>query len=317
MYTKLDNEVVNILLCPVCKGNLATNGKEFICQNCATKYANSKKENVLDLRIRYPKYCIPSGLKKWADIQDGYSLYENNMLNHDDLTTYLNEIDTVQEIYGQEFDIKGRVLDVGGHQGRLRHFLDKSDVPLYVSIDPFIDIFENLQSRPNLLKAYSCLTEPCNFIAAHAERLPFTNNSFDWVHMRSVLDHFEDPYLALKEAYRVLSDEGSLMIGMTISGGKSTLKNDDSIVSLLIKTKNKIQQDGLIAFLRVALVALKLRIKGVEEHAFRLDYDSLVDLLNVSGFEITKEHWQKPPFSMCLYVTAKKKKHESHKIRPI
>jgi len=308
MYTKLDNEVIDILICPVCKGNLKSVEGEFICQNCATRYANSKKENILDLRMRYPKYCIPSGLKKWADIQDGYSLYENSMLDHDDLNTYLNEIDTVKEIYNQEFDIRGKVLDVGGHQGRLRHFLNKDSVPFYVSIDPFIEIFENLNGRPNLLKAYPSLSEPCNFIAAHAERLPFKNNSFNWVHMRSVLDHFEDPYLALKEAYRVLDNEGMLMVGMTISGGKSTIKNEDSISALIIKTKNKISRDGLAAFLRMAWVALKLKIKGIEEHAFRLDYDNLMDLLNVSGFEIVNEHWQKPPFSMCLYLTAKKRK---------
>ena len=69
------------------------------------------------------------------------------------------------------------------------------------------------------MKAYPCLIEPCNFLLAQAERLPFKNNSFDWVHMRSVLDHLEDPYVALKEAYRVLEPGGSLLIGLTVSGG--------------------------------------------------------------------------------------------------
>lgn len=307
MHTKLDQEIVDILCCPMCKGAFEIANGEFICQSCAAKFVISKKENILDLRVHYPEYCVPSGMKKWSDIQNGYDLYENTMLDHDNLKTYLNEIDTVKEVYGQEFDMRGKVLDVGGHQGRLRHFLDKKNVPLYVSIDPFIGIFQKIEECPNLLKAYPCLTEPCNFLAAHAERLPFKNNSFDWVHMRSALDHFEDPYLALKEAYRVLNADGRLMIGMTISGGKSSMKREDSASSLMIKIKNKISRDGLIAFLKVALVAAKLKIKGVDEHAFRLDYDSLMDLLNVSGFEITKEHWQKPPFSMCLYITAKKK----------
>ena len=33
------------------------------------------------------------------------------------------------------------------------------------------------------------LSRPLNFIGAMAEFLPFKDGTFDWVHMRSMLDH--------------------------------------------------------------------------------------------------------------------------------
>jgi len=50
--------------------------------------------------------------------------------------------------------------------------------------------------------AYPCLDQHLNFIAACAEFLPLQSNSFDWVHMRSMLDHVQSPDLALMEAHR-------------------------------------------------------------------------------------------------------------------
>ena len=42
-----------------------------------------------------------------------------------------------------------------------------------------------------------------NFIKASAEFLPFQDNSFDLVHSSHLLEHLEDPFLAVKEFLRV------------------------------------------------------------------------------------------------------------------
>ena len=74
-----------------------------------------------------------------------------------------------------------------------------------------------------MASAYPCLKEPLNFVAGVAERLPFQSKMFDYVHMRSVLDHLHDPYIAMKEAWRILKPEGKLLIGLSVTGGNSFL----------------------------------------------------------------------------------------------
>jgi ubiquinone/menaquinone biosynthesis C-methylase UbiE len=137
--------------------------------------------------------------------------------------------------------------------------------------------------------------------------------------MRSVLDHFADPFLALKEAYRVLKPTGTLLIGLTVSGGSSTLRDNcanygrgpkTSIASRITK---KFQREGFQALINaVARKLLTVRADHdceTDDHMFHWRYDDLISLLNVTKFTVIKEHWQKPPFSMCVYLSARKSKH--------
>ena len=68
-----------------------------------------------------------------------------------------------------------------------------------------------------------------------AEFLPFKEKSFNWVHMRSMLDHVQVPDLALKEAKRVLKDDGSILIGLTVEGGKKGKKSKIRFIKDIIK----------------------------------------------------------------------------------
>lgn len=315
MYIKLDQEIINILCCPICKGSLRAIGQGFACKDCATEYlsCNIKQgkliEKVLDFRIYRPDYCVSKESAKCFDMQEGYQKYYSERGKRDNLDEYLNEIDSVKEIYTDEFHINGRVLDIGGGQGTTRHFLGAERVSLYVSVDPFINIFQDIERQPNLLKAYPCLAKPCNFLACQAENLPFVANTFDWVHMRSVLDHFQDPYLALKEAYRVLKLGGVLLIGSTVYNGKSSLrtKNSDiALQNLASKIFHKIKEEGLKWIVGALIKKIFLRKKWADPHIFRWRYEDLTDLLRATKFMIVKEHWQKPPFTMCVYVGAKK-----------
>lgn len=325
MFVKLDDDVIDILCCPLCKGTINMIGEKFVCKDCGTEYpkcsvvVGKHKEYVFNFRIHRPVYCIPDTVRKWVGVQEEYKKSLSNWKSVDNLHMYLDEIDSVKEIYYKEFTIKGKVLDVGGGQGRLRYFLKDKDVPLYVSIDPILEIFQNLEYQPNFLKAYSCLCKPCNFLSGYAENLPFTKKSFDWIHMRSVLDHFRDPYLALKEAYRVLKADGTLIIGLTVSGGQSSLKTDNNheydsqYGSLVSRVKKKFRHEGSMGLARAAIrrVVRKIGIKITDDHMFHWVYEDLIDLVCTTGFRVVKEHWQKSPFTMCIYLSAKKRREET------
>jgi len=273
MILLFDKKLEGMLCCPHCKSSLVSKDEIFICTECGLefiqRFVNTGKnlERVYDFRINKPDYCIPESTKQWQISQEQFEYYAERVGEADNIQEYTNEIDSVKEIYTDEYNISGKILDIGGEQGRLRHFLNKSD--FYVNIDVYVNAFEELYKRDNLLKAYPSLKEPSYFLLANAEYLPFKSSLFDWTHMRSTLDHFEDPFKAVLEAYRVSKPGGNLMIGLSI------------IERLGLKTTN-------------------------DEHVFRFTYSQIVDLMKSANWSIEKEHWQKPPHSYCLYIVGKK-----------
>ena len=327
MYMKLDEEVERLLCCSLCKSDLVRYADCFICEACGLRFPGraveteaKSSELVFDFRILHPPYCVPEGLLAWNDAQSEFEQYHERSVKRDSLQEYLSEIDSVREIYTVEYHIEGKVLDVGGHQGRLRHYLGTS-VSLYVSTDPYAHVFSNLDIQPNLLRAYPSLSEPCNFLSASAEYLPFRSGSFDWIHMRSVVDHFADPYLAFLEAYRCAKVGGKLLVGLAILEKK--LELDTRLAgnlghraprraSLPRRVAQKLKQDGLLGLVQAiskkwcSLGTLDRRAHHVDDHMFRLTHGTLMDLFAKTGWDVVNEHWQKPPFEFCIYACGQK-----------
>lgn len=306
-FTKLESSIIELLACSFCKSSLDLSEKSAECKTCGTSFdsmsinTGKKNESIFDFKIRYPKEFIPEGYEKWSELQVEFEEFHDHYNDLDNKKVYLDEIDSVKEIYEEEFPLKGKILDVGGNQGRLRHYLDlNSKENDYLSIDPYINVFENVAQYSTLLQSYPCLSEPCNFISGSAENLPIKSESFDWVHMRSVVDHFENPFFALKEAYRVLKPGGSILIGLAIEE-----KGLDE--PLFKRISNKISNEGVSSLKKAITRRLKGLAKGHhDDHMFRFDDKDLLSLLERCGFKIEKTHWQKPPFSYCIYVSAKK-----------
>jgi ubiquinone/menaquinone biosynthesis C-methylase UbiE len=294
MYIQLDNTVIDILCCPFCKSGLSLSDGTFTCNVCGLSFFGKKipvglgkEESVYDFRIHIPQYCIPKDRRLWQHGQDEFENFDRTEAGRGDIRVYLDEIDSVREIYTSEFHLSGKVLDVGGHQGRLRHFLD-DDVGLYVSIDPFINVFEGIDGQQSILKAYPRLQEPCNFICAHAEYLPFKSKSFDWIHMRSVVDHFENPYFAFLEAFRCCRPGGKLLVGLAIE------EKIPETLSHLSKFKQ-------LSFHARSMVSGFIHL---DHHMNRFTVSQLHDLYRNTGWIVVKEHWQKPPFDYCIYSCA-------------
>lgn len=293
----LNGQTTTALACPICKEELAQTEKECFCHLCGSRYPEIKMDEgkTYDLRIRRPEFLNPTSELKWAKFQRIYEKVAHGAAERDNFDEYQQEIDSVDYLYRGEFKLTGRVLDVGGYQGRLRHFLDKVDMESYVSIDPFVDCFRGT-AKPNLMRAYPVLAERCNFVPSHAEFLPFADECFDWIHIRSVLDHLADPYLAMREARRVLRSGGKVLIGLAIPERMAKKKK-----SLTKRFVQKRRQMGLFATLANAAGKVVF-----DDHNYRFTHQQLRDLIGDSGFVIETECWQRPPFDYCIYISAKK-----------
>ena len=191
----LDNWVAEILVDPITKLPTTPGGIGL-------------KDGVIDAR-RYLRNT--AGFHNWNEGQQAYEAWDARAIEN-----YRAEIDGVAPVY-DHFRMGGRVLDVGGGAGTVRHFLPGGTE--FVSVDPFIDYLKGIPPQKRL--SYPCLEQHLNFIPACAEFLPFQYCSFDWVHMRSRLDHVQSTDLALMEAHRVLKPAGHLVIGLNVDGGKS------------------------------------------------------------------------------------------------
>ena len=202
---------------------------------------------------------------------------------------YDAELNNIKLVY-QEIPIEGRCLDVGGHQGRLRAFLDSEQE--YVSCDPFISVFDGVTEDFELTQAYPCLLEPINFLACDAEFLPFQSCVFDVVHMRSVLDHFLNPEQALNEAYRTLMTNGTLVIGLYVYGGKYGKPGIKRSVKDTIKS--------ILPYFGIH--------RYTDPHTWHPTYKELINLISQCGFEIDKVHWQTGHNDTVCYIKALKKK---------
>lgn len=283
--TKLDNWVKEIIVDPLSKEPLTINEKKnFLFSPYGRRYPI--KDGIFDLRLLNNE--TTKDQKVWKEGQREYERWSASLASQDQKQDYFKEIEGVREVY-EDIRVEGRCLDVGGHQGKLRRFLSPGQD--YITCDPFLNGFDALEKQPNLLKAYPFLLEPVNFVCCDAEFLPFRSSVFQTVHMRSVIDHFLSPELALNEAYRVLRADGALIVGLFVHGGK---RGKPDIKSLAKE------------FVRATLVAAGMK-RFKDYHVWHPTYKELTNLISACGFKIEKVHWQKGYNDTVCYVRARKR----------
>lgn len=225
----------------------------------------------------------------WMDWKLGQNAFEKWLkkgeYKKDIKENYKIELNNIKKIYNK-LKIEGTVLDVGGSVGTLREFLGTK--VKYVCVDPDPDPMASVSVEKK--NTYQCLNKPLNFVRACAEFLPFKKESFDYVHMRSMLDHVQIPDLAIIEANRVLKKNGCLIVGIYLPEGKSN--------QLSIKLMLKEVLRSFLVFL--GFKSLK------DHHIWHPTYASLCKLLIDNDFSINNEIWQEGWDNKVLYLTAKK-----------
>lgn len=282
-FIRIDEWVKEIIVDPLSKQPLTiSDDGKYLFSPYGRKYPIIK--GIYDLRLLNNE--TTDDQRKWKKGQDEYEKYSISVSMSDN-TNYEGELDGVRDVY-KEIPIEGSCLDVGGHQGRLRAFLDADQK--YISCDPYLNVFDGISEHPNLIKTYPFLLEPVNFLSCDAEFLPFKSCVFQTVHMRSVIDHFLSPELALNEAYRVLRSDGNLIVGLFVHGGK---RGNPDIRSLAKE------------FIIETLVAAGIN-RFKDHHVWHPTYKELTILISDCGFNIEKVHWQKGYNDTVCYIRARK-----------
>lgn len=238
------------------------------------------RDGVIDARVflrhTHGYSAWAEGQIEWERWAEGDSCSEEH---------YRREIEYDRPTY-RHFTLRGRILDCGGAAGSVREFLPE-DVQ-FVSTDPWLQApFANSPARR---AAYSCLGRHLNFIGATAEFQPFISECFDWVHLRSMLDHVQVPDLVMMEARRVLKPGGRILVGLYVQGGKSGVTALDRKVKDLVKA-------GLGA---IGLTRWK------DHHVWHPTFKELNALIEDNGFTIEDTYWQPQWKDTVCYISARR-----------
>jgi SAM-dependent methyltransferase len=240
-------------------------------------------DGVVDARV-YLKNTF--GYSEWEEGQNAYEGWEASSDGYKNkVAAYLAEIEYDAPTY-ERFKLTGSVLDVGGGLGTVREFLPAD--AKFISVDPFISApFRIPEAKA---EAYKCLSRKLNFIAGMAEFIPFQSEVFDWVHMRSMLDHVQVPDLALLEAARVLKSGGKLLVGLTVEGGKSGRRS-------VVEVSKDVVKHGL------PLIGIT---KHRDFHTWHPTFPNLLKIIEDNGFFVEDSYWQPYWNGKVVYICAGK-----------
>lgn len=148
-----------------------------------------------DLPTQDPKF------KQWAELQElEYQTYQQTYVGVFSVDGY-KVPERVGEILSDTCGT-GLCLDVGCGILPTPSYMKACTRMHFFGIDPFPG--EEPRTFP--------------FAQAYGEYIPFKNKTFDTVLYASVIDHLYDPLASLKEAHRVLVENGSLMVWYSDAG---------------------------------------------------------------------------------------------------
>jgi hypothetical protein len=158
-----------LLVCPLCKGTLHFSPDMISCVSCSLELLQSRHD-FIDL---LPNDFLNNDRSDWKWRQQEMEKWYQELIVEpkwaiqcfmDDYTSYASLLAT----------LTGNVLDIGGGNGVIRHYLPAS--AHYISIDPSMKWFENGWAA--IAERLPCLKTPPLFIRGIGEYLPFPSTPY-------------------------------------------------------------------------------------------------------------------------------------------
>ncbi len=197
----INADLIDILQCPYCSdGQLSIQSTESLCTGMTCDSCNESyrvNDGIPDLVPQ--KHLTNERWQLWTDHLEGYSS-RDQFRQKKPSAAQERRWSAKLHAFAEFLNItQGKVLDVGCGPGRLRLCLDPDNTD-YFGVDPL----------PN-----SEVVE-FPFARAIAEFLPFQDETFSSVVVRSALDHFCDLEAFLRETRRVLQPDGRLFLEQVV-----------------------------------------------------------------------------------------------------
>jgi len=184
---------IDYFVCPITKANLKFDGESLISPS-GDIYSRNKKYafwEFIPKRILGLNY---NNWRTWHQLQlNSEVAYKNDPIHNLSIGEKRNILQ-----FADFCSFEGLIIDIGCGPQKFPSYLKytKNKNAFFIGIDPLVG------EQP---KEYA-------FVHALGEYLPFRNNLFDQALFVTSLDHFNDPFLGLMEAKRVIKPKAHIFI---------------------------------------------------------------------------------------------------------
>lgn len=189
--------------------------------------------------------------------------------------------------------LRGNVLDIGGGWGLYRQWWKPAESDVFVVHDPGVDRF---LSGPHQLHCHyysRAFSLPMTFVQGFGEALPYKNDVFNACLIAVTLDHCIDPQKVLKEAYRCLAPDGTILIIQSLESSSGQLHILKRLLKYFRHPKTLLAKLYSRAFYRVGhlhhFTSMNMILLLEQAGFLKIQMDVVSATRNIYAFEASKE----------------------------
>jgi SAM-dependent methyltransferase len=197
---RISEKIWHTLRCPLCLGVLQEHGVFAECQQCGEKYQIAP-DGQLDLRLKKNKgYLLEMGINSFLD-----STYDLNIDND-----YWKIPFTTNNL--PEVDFGGMKIPIRLNRFQLSHFPKATQKGcLVLDLGCGEGVHREVCEHAGFEYVGVDIRHEKAHILGDAHALPFADDSFDFILSIATLEHLRNPFIAIREAHRVLKPGARLL----------------------------------------------------------------------------------------------------------
>jgi ubiquinone/menaquinone biosynthesis C-methylase UbiE/uncharacterized protein YbaR (Trm112 family) len=197
----IDNYLLSIIACPVCRGDLNQINNRLICSSCSQQFETDDGIPVLLPPETYKD--IMHVLPAWHHIWKETPMHDPSHVDkEEDIVSAYNHVKPLWDKHGTE-----NFLEAGCGSGRMLYLLARTGVRV-IGLDISA---EALKFSRRFLTEIADIKN-CHFVCGDMRFLPFKDNSIGMIYGGGSIEHFEETQRSVSELHRILKNNGVLSL---------------------------------------------------------------------------------------------------------